>query len=415
MHSSLPRHPSVDHLRKQAKMLLAAQREGKRPACRLFRRIHRFADATDEEILGARASLAEAQLALALQYGHASWKALTEEARSYPRDRGFSLADVAARAEEPIPDYAGAGVPLAVVAALNHAGFPLGFMDFAAAGGWAFSFGYAYDDISAAYMAVRGRPGSDGPLEVFAFLPERLGLGYEMARTDHPDELWAFVTDRVDAGTPVMSEHMDGGLITGCRTRDGRREIFFEGTVDTGWKPVDGLNPYAVYSFVRERDPFPAGETTRLALARALGKGRPHEWDGVPQGLSALRAYLADVRDPAKAFEHSTEWFGWAAFERLMARRCAEVWLRAVAPTLNDKAGRELVAAADRYGDAFTAYDAYLGETQGCDQSRPTLHERARAPDAIDRCAPLLERGIEAESKGLDALAAAVALLEMHG
>lgn len=408
MRSSLPTHPSVDHLKKQAKMLLAAQRGGNLRSCRLLRRLRRFSRSTDAEILEARLSLAEAQLALAMQYGYGSWRELTEEARSHPSRKDFSLAGVVARSEEPIPDYAGAGVPLGIVAALNHAGLHMGFMEFAAASGWAFSFGYLYGDVSAAFMAVRGEPGSDGPLEVFAFLPAQLGLGYELARTKHAEELWGFVRSRVDSGVPVMSEHMDGGLITAYRTTRDHREIFFEGTVGTGWKTLHGLGPHAVYSFVRSGEPLPKQEVTRSALLRAVQKGSAHEWHGVPQGLAALHAYLADVRDPTKTFEETPEWFCWATFERLMARRCSEVWLRAVAKTLSGDVRRSIAMAADHYGEAFRHYDLFLGETRAYDGPRPTLHERARAMERIERCAPLLERGIGEETLGLQVLAAAV-------
>ncbi len=155
MPSSLPRHPNLGHLKMQAKMLLAAQRRGVPASCTLFRRIRRFSAQSDEEILEATVSLAEAQLALAMHNGYSSWKELIDEARSYPPSSDFSLKAVAERSEEAIPDYAGAGVPSAVVAALNHAGVPVGFMEFVAASGWSFSFGYLYHDISPAYMAVR--------------------------------------------------------------------------------------------------------------------------------------------------------------------------------------------------------------------------------------------------------------------
>lgn len=392
-------------------MLLAAQREGKSASCALLRRLRRFAKSADEEILKARVSLAEAQLALAMQYGFANWRELTEEARSHPLQTKYSLAEARAHSEEPIPDYAGAGVPLAVVAALNHAGIPIRFMEFAAASGWAFSFGYRYDDISPAFMAVRGTPGSDGPLEVFAFLPEQFGLGYELARTDRAEELWDFVRTKVDSGTPVMSEHMDGGLITAYRTRKGRREVFFEGTVETGWKSADGLAPYAVYAFERKREPLPGDDLTKRTLIRALQKGKAHEWRGVQQGMAALRAYLADVWDPAKTFEDSAEWLCWATFERLMARRCSEVWLRSVGQKLSGEAGRLILLAADYFGEAFRHYGLFLRETQGRNPPRSTLFVRARAPERIERSAPLLERGINEEASGLEALEAAVQLV----
>ena len=412
MPSSLPRHPNLGILKKQAKMLLAAQRRGVPASCTLFRRIRRFSDQTDEEILEATVSLAEAQHALAMHNGYSSWKELIDEARSYPPSSDFSLKAVTERSEEAIPDYAGGGVPLAVVAALNHAGVPVGFMEFVAASGWSFSFGYLYHDISPAYMAVRGRPESDGPSEVFAFLPDQYGMSYDMALTEDPDQLWSFVKRQVDSGTPIMSEHMDGGLITSYRTKNGRRQLFFDGTVTPGWIDVDGLNPYAVYSFVKEREPRPREEITRAALGRALAKGKEHEWKGVPQGLAALRQYLSDVLDPNKDFSECSEWFCWAAFERLMARRCSEVWLRSVAGTQTGDAKGLLTAVADHYGEAFRHYDRYLGEIEGCTRPHLDLQERARTPERIRVVAPLLERGIAEEALALEALEEAMKLLE---
>lgn len=411
MPSSLPRHPSIGHLKKQAKMLLAAQRRGVPASCALLRRVRRYSELTDEEILGSTVPLADAQVAVSIHYGFSSWKDLTDEARSHPPGAKYSLEAVRERSEEPIPDYAGAGVPLGVVAALNHASIPIRFMEFAATSGWAFSFGYLYDDISPAYMAVRGSPTSDGPTEVFAFLPTKYGLGFEMARTSEPDEVWAFVRERLDEGVPVMSEHMDGGLITAWREKGRKRQIFFDGTVTPGWIDVGGLNPFAVYSFVKEQPPTSRDEITREALRRAVTKGMGHSWKGVPQGLDALEGYLADVRDPTKDFAGCEEWFCWATFERLMARRCAEVWLRSVATSLKGTVAHSVAAAADLYGEAFQWYDRYLGETQGCNPPRSTLWERARAPDRIVAIVPLLEKGIAAEARGLEALAEASEIL----
>lgn len=404
MSASLPRHPSPDHLRKQAKTLLGAQRRRAPACCSLFRRLRRFSDLSDEGILDATVTLAEAQLALAMHYGYPSWKGIIEEARSYPRSTEYSLEAVAEDSEEPIPDYAGAGVPLAVVAAMNHAGIPIRYMEFAAASGWAFSFGYHYRDITPAFMGVRGRPGADGPIEVFASLPGEYGLGYEMARTGDPGELWSFVVRKVDAGIPVMSEHMDGGLIPAYRRKDGRRQLFFDGTVVPGWIDVDGMNPYAVYSFVKEGEAKSRKEIIRASLHRAVRKGKELEWEGVPQGMAALRAYLADVSDPEKDFAEVQEWFCWAAFERLLARRCAEVWLGSVATAFQGALREPLLRAARHYGEAFRGYDRYMGEVQACDPPGRTLEERARSPERIRIIAPILEGAIAEEWRGLEAL-----------
>jgi hypothetical protein len=409
MSATLPRHPSLEHLKKQAKQLLAAQRRGIPAVCGPLRKLRRFASSADDEILSARLTLAEAQFAVALHYGFASWGELRDEARSHPPSAEYSLEAVRHRAEEEIPEYAGAGVPLGIVAALNHAGFPIGFMEFAAASGWAFSFGYRYDDISPAFMAVRGRPGADGPTEVFAFLPGKLGLDYEMARTSEPDELWDFVRERTDAGISVMSEHMDGGLIVAYRTgENGGRQVFFDGTVVPGWIDVDRLNPYAVYAFVKRADPEPPEAILQKALRRAVEKGREHTWEGIPQGLAALRHYLLDVSDPEKDFAETTEWFCWAAFERLMARRCCAWWLASVTDRVPSRARESLEVAAGHYSKAFECYDRYGTEVMPCQPPRRTFHDRVRAPERIEASTPHLRQGIEEESAGLAALEEAV-------
>ena len=409
MTASLPRHPSLQFLKKQAKQLLAAQRHGKAQCCPFLRRLHRFSDASDEEILAAKVTLAEVQMVVALHYGFANWSKLRDEVRSQPVDNPNSLDAVIQRSSEEIPEYAGAGVPLGVVAALNHAGVDIDFMEFTAASGWAFSFGYRYDDISPAFLAVRGDPKSDGPFEVFAFLPQQYGFDYEMARTSEPEELWRFVQQRVDAGTPTMSEHLDGGLITACREKDGKRQLFFDGTVEPGWIDVDRLGPYAVYSLVRRREARPRHEILRRALERAVSKGKAHSYEGIPQGLAALRVYLADVSDPSKDFAKTGEWFCWAAFERLMARRCCEVWLGLAAAQLDGDARALTLRAADRYREAFECYDRYRSEVGAGEPNPLSTRERARAPERIAVIAEILSRGIAAEAAGLDALAQVVA------
>ncbi len=172
------------------------------------------------------------------------------------------------------------------------------------------------------------------------------------------------------------------------------------------------LQPFGVYSFVATGKPHPHEDILRAALARAFAKGRDGAWKGVPQGIDALQQYGSDVRDPAKDFGECPEWFCWAAFERLMARRCAEVWLRSVADTLarrgrGDGAGdasRWASKAADHYGEAFRLYDRYRAEVvESVSPGRP-LHERARTPERIRIIAPLLERGIAEEAAGLEAL-----------
>ncbi|MGD8277004.1 MAG: hypothetical protein PVH00_03210, partial [Gemmatimonadota bacterium] len=80
MRSTLPRHPSLGILRKQAKDLLAAHRHGLPVSCAFLRRVRRLSALDDRAILESAVSLTEAQLAVALQYGYSNWKDLCDEA-----------------------------------------------------------------------------------------------------------------------------------------------------------------------------------------------------------------------------------------------------------------------------------------------------------------------------------------------
>ena len=79
---------------------------------------------------------------------------------------------------------------------------------------------------------------------------------------------------------------------------------------------MDKLHPYAVYTLKKTKQALPEDEIRELALHRAVVKGKAHMWKGTPQGLSALKAYLADVADEQKDFAEHEEWFCWTALER---------------------------------------------------------------------------------------------------
>lgn len=68
--------PNLEHLKKQAKDLLKAVKAGDVSACPVLRLHARFADASDEVILGAGVSLQQVQHALALHFGFKDWSAL---------------------------------------------------------------------------------------------------------------------------------------------------------------------------------------------------------------------------------------------------------------------------------------------------------------------------------------------------
>ena len=72
----LPPQPSLDHLKNEAKALQKAHQRKDSTVCAALRRVHRFQNATDEQILAADLPLTEAQFALAMEYGFAGWTEL---------------------------------------------------------------------------------------------------------------------------------------------------------------------------------------------------------------------------------------------------------------------------------------------------------------------------------------------------
>ncbi|MHC4716007.1 MAG: hypothetical protein ACYS5V_03495, partial [Planctomycetota bacterium] len=78
MTRSLPPRPSIDALRKQAKALVKGHRRRDPGVCHALRRLHRLADASDEQIFAADLCLSDAQYALAMDYGFKTWAQLKQ-------------------------------------------------------------------------------------------------------------------------------------------------------------------------------------------------------------------------------------------------------------------------------------------------------------------------------------------------
>ena len=80
----LPPKTSYRFLKEQAKDLLKAHKNGSAEACKSLRLLHRFAGASDRDILSADVALNEIQFALAMDYGFKSWTDLAAHALRRP-------------------------------------------------------------------------------------------------------------------------------------------------------------------------------------------------------------------------------------------------------------------------------------------------------------------------------------------
>src|SRR5687767_5829124 len=84
----LPSRPNLDHLKHQAKDLLNDRSAGELHAYQRIMEFHpRFADVTDSAIRAASFTLSDAQLAVAREYGFASWARLSTHVKNADRTK----------------------------------------------------------------------------------------------------------------------------------------------------------------------------------------------------------------------------------------------------------------------------------------------------------------------------------------
>ena len=76
MAPSLPSNPSLESLKKRAKSLHKAHRNGDPSCCQVLRQLNRLAEADDADILAADVSLSDVHFTLAIYYGFESWDKL---------------------------------------------------------------------------------------------------------------------------------------------------------------------------------------------------------------------------------------------------------------------------------------------------------------------------------------------------
>lgn len=142
MTRSLSPHPDLDQIKRQAKEIRGAHDARDQSVCPVLRRLRRFTDASDSDILQSPLSLHEAQYALAMDYGFTSWHALkqhvltTTQAGVPDPVSELSIGLVSCRVvqgeketnlramEDVLRAQAGLGVRLFVFPEMNISGFP---------------------------------------------------------------------------------------------------------------------------------------------------------------------------------------------------------------------------------------------------------------------------------------------------
>jgi hypothetical protein len=111
MRRDLPKRPSLEHLKKQAKDLLDAHQRGDREARdRIRAALPSFAGMSDDDLGSAPFALHDAQSAVAREYGLKSWSELRAEVASRAEGQPPSEELMRALLNLPYPDAVGAAV-----------------------------------------------------------------------------------------------------------------------------------------------------------------------------------------------------------------------------------------------------------------------------------------------------------------
>ena len=316
MTRTLPPRPDFTQLKHQAKDLLRAHGLKDASACAVLRRLRQFADTDDADILAQPLALHEAQYALAMDYGFASWNALKrhvekvtdrpspvrrEKDRTYVtglEKHGIGCKD--AHDNSVIACIAG------VMAAMGEEDLTYEYL--LGASGAAFRVQMAHPDWCPS--AACAGPG-------FNCIPGAMrATGYRLTSVDvkHAPNLQEAiakarprVVESIDRGVPAIFISEEAGLVVGYRT-DGQRILrpyeAEDGYVDTDdWPWIMGI--------VEPEDLPPARrETVAESLRLAVKLAKTERFGNYLSGLAALEHWADALLDDSR-FDSLTadNWF----------------------------------------------------------------------------------------------------------
>jgi hypothetical protein len=367
MSRTLPPRPDFTQLKHQAKDLLHAHEGKDAGACPVLRRLRRFASADDAGILAAPLALHEAQYALAMDYGFASWNALKRyvekvTGRPSPVRREKDRTYVAGLEKHPI---GGDGVhENSVIACLA------GVM---AALGEEFSYEYLMGASGAAFRVQMHQPNwcpsaACAPCGYDCVPGAMRVTGYRLTWIDTqragqplPEgvaKAGPAVAASIDHGVPLIFGNAESSLLVGY-LQDGRRLV----RNDDGGFPPAGPGyvetdqwPWTIGVIEPEDVPMGRRDALANALRLAVTLANTEQHGPYACGFNALRLWSEQLLDDAR-FAGLTEqnWFtpalanGYCYGSLWSARLAAEKYLREVAGDHADPIRPKLLEIADLY------------------------------------------------------------------
>jgi hypothetical protein len=282
----LPVSPSLEYLKNEAKALLKSQQARDPAVCPTLRRLKRFAQAADPDILAAEVSLAEVQYALAMEYGFESWARLkrhVESKGSRPqlrREQGKAWI-------EPLPELGwGGGKECTFCGALEAA---LAATDEP----------YSYDDLmGVSGLALRVRTRQDlCPSSAVGELPDEYGAIFRATGWGLPTDVqlgqedWdrqavvRKVVASIDAGLPVIAYNDFLDLAVVCGYEQGGQVFWWNEYFRRGAPhkvPGEKIGPLQTYIGRKQPALSPVEQLKQALHLAVLNWGRGVHDGGVP-------------------------------------------------------------------------------------------------------------------------------------
>jgi len=426
----LPTRANLTQLKHQAKDLLRARRNGDEAACGVLRHLHRFENATDDEILAADVALNETQYALSMEYGFPSWDALKKHIdQSVPTkigqvERTDDGATVIAGLEK--VGWGGGGIRensviACLVAALNVMDEPYSYEELMGFSGAAFRLHMAQP---------RWCPGSACAPCGFDCRAEALkAVGYAgkiittnrqgKQNADAIAEAQPAVVASIDAGRPVPYMSEESGLIVGY-TADNWPLYRPYAPRNDGYAPIEKW-PREVMILTPADNRPDRLDAIAASLKLAVTLAETPEYDGYASGFAAYEIWADQLEDDSR-FEgldgesrflpvHANGYVFGSLWD---CRLAAEKYLRIVAADLPDAARPALLAAADLYEGLHKTLGAERSEF-ACAWSLMPWHVGSLAnwtPQVRKAQAKVLRELLEIERKAIGQIEKAVAILD---
>lgn len=412
--------PNLDHLKNQAKALRNAHRQRDSEVCPTLRHLHRFADATDKEILTADVSLTDVQFALAMDYGFDSWQALRQAVLSM----------------KPSPDYVSDAQDGAMVLPNPPAGIASPANRFAAA----FSIALSYMGAPADLRTVMGDSGlafifqADGLHHPFGTKVAQLDMGWwpldHWGATLRLDFLGrvngvplrvlpadgygadyradpalhyrkyheAEVNRSLDQGRPVVALTQDHHVVFG--RDEGNPPLL--GQLACESSPIlSRLShfPWHVFVLDEPEKPIDRQQADVEALEFAVRLGRDEvdlsDWPGKTSGQQSLHLWLAQLEDPelrGPHFYHAN-----VVGHLRLNRATAAAYLR-------DMSARHPPRVRDSLAIAASHYDAVVDKLEQADTSEEPWKTDAGASRLLSLIRDIIDIEASAQEQMADAI-----------